>query len=72
MENYEHNHPHGKKIINRLARISGHTQAVKRMAEEGKECSDILIQIAAVRSALNSVGMLILEDHINHCLLHAT
>ncbi len=54
-----------------MARIVGHTQAIKRMYEEGKECSDILIQIAAVRSALNNVGRLILEDHINHCVLAA-
>ncbi|WP_432664541.1 metal-sensing transcriptional repressor [Wukongibacter baidiensis] len=66
-----HFHPQEKKIINRLARIEGHTKAIKRMAEEGKECSEILIQIAAVRSALNNVGKLILQDHINHCIIHA-
>jgi len=67
----EHNHPQRKQIINRMARIVGHANAVKRMCEEGKECSEILIQIAAVRSALNNVGKLILEDHVNHCVLEA-
>lgn len=67
----EHNHPQQKQIINRMARIIGHAEAIKRMCEEGKECSEILIQIAAVRSALNNVGKLILEDHINHCILEA-
>ncbi len=67
----EHNHPQQKQVINRMARIIGHAEAVKRMCEEGKECSEILIQIAAVRSALNNVGKLILEDHINHCIVEA-
>jgi len=67
----EHNHPHNKQIINRMARIIGHAEAVKRMIEEGQECSEILIQIAAVRSALNNAGKLILKDHINHCILEA-
>jgi len=67
----EHNHPHSKQIINRMSRIIGHAEAVKRMIEEGQECSEILIQIAAVRSALNNTGKLILKDHINHCILDA-
>lgn len=65
------NHPHQKQIINRMARIIGHAEAIKRMLEEGKECSEILIQIAAVKSALNNTGKLILQDHINHCILEA-
>lgn len=68
---YEHNHPQQKQVINRMSRIIGHAEAVKRMIEEGKDCSEILIQIAAVRSALNNVGKMILEDHINHCVLEA-
>ena len=54
-----------------MAKIVGHAGAIKRMCEEGKECSEILIQIAAVRAALNNVGKLILEDHINHCVIEA-
>lgn len=64
-------HPHNKQVINRMSRIIGHAEAVKRMIEEGKECDEVLIQISAVRSALNNVGKLILEDHINHCLIEA-
>ncbi len=67
----EHNHPHKKQFINRMARIAGHAEAIKRMSEEGKDCSEILIQIAAVRSALNNAGKLLLEDHINHCIVEA-
>ncbi len=66
-----HDHPNKKIVINRLARIIGHLEGVKRMVEDDTDCSDILIQISAVRSALNNTGKVILEDHINHCLIHA-
>jgi len=67
----EHNHPQSKAVINRLSRVIGHLEAVKKMAEEGRDCSEILIQISAVRSALNNVGKIILEDHISHCVVNA-
>ncbi|ABR49155.1 protein of unknown function DUF156 [Alkaliphilus metalliredigens QYMF] len=67
----KHKHPNQKQIINRMSRIIGHSQAIKRMLEEEKECSEILIQIAAVKSALNNMGKLILKDHINHCIVEA-
>lgn len=67
----EHVHPSQKKVIDRLSRITGHTAAIKRMVEEGRDCSEILIQIAAVKSALTNVGKLILDDHISHCLVNA-
>ncbi|QNO15340.1 metal-sensing transcriptional repressor [Alkalicella caledoniensis] len=67
----EHKHPNQKQIINRMARVIGHSEAIKRMLEEEKECGEILIQIAAVKSALNNVGKLILKDHINHCIIEA-
>jgi len=54
-----------------MSRIIGHAEAVKRMIEEEKECDEILIQISAVRSALNNIGKLILEDHIKHCVVQA-
>ncbi|MGI6451498.1 MAG: metal-sensing transcriptional repressor [Desulfitobacteriia bacterium] len=49
----------------------GHLEGIKRMVDNDEDCSDILIQLSAVRSALNSTGKLILSDHINHCLIHA-
>jgi len=67
----DHNHPQSKAVINRLSRVIGHLEAVKKMAEEGRDCSEILIQISAVRSALNNVGKIILEDHISHCVVNA-
>lgn len=66
-----HKHPNHKQLINRMSRIVGHSEAIKKMLEEEKECSDILIQIAAVKSALNNVGKLVLKDHMNHCIVEA-
>lgn len=67
----EHNHPNQKKVINRMSRAIGHAEAIKRMIEEGKDCSEVLIQIAAVKSAFNNIGKLVLKDHINHCIVEA-
>ena len=72
-----HNHSHGhthtqtKVVINRLARAIGHLEHVKHMVEEGKDCSEVLVQLAAVRSALNSTAKIIIKDHIEHCIAHA-
>jgi len=55
-------------IIKRLRRIEGQVKGIQKMIEEGKYCGDILIQISAVRSAMNSVGGLILENHMKDCL----
>jgi DNA-binding FrmR family transcriptional regulator len=66
-----HVHEHHQDVINRLARIEGHTRAIKRMVEEGTSCPDVLVQLAAIRSALDSVGRIILEDHIKSCMVTA-
>lgn len=68
-----HNHPHQEtqKIINRMSRAIGHMESIKRMVEEGRDCSEVLIQLAAVRSAINNVGKILLQDHINTCVLQA-
>ena len=58
-------------VINRLSRAIGHLEAVKRMAEEGRDCSELLVQLAAVRSALNATSRIILKDHIAHCIVDA-
>ncbi len=70
----EHHHPphmQTKAVMNRLARISGHVDAIKRMVEDGRDCSEILIQLAAVDSAVISVSKVILKDHIDHCIVDA-
>ena len=72
-----HHHHHGhvhenqKAVVNRLARAIGHLEKVKRMVEEGYDCSEVLVQLSAVRSALNNTGKIILEDHLRHCIVDA-
>ena len=72
-----HSHGHGhvhenqKAVVNRLARAIGHLEKVKRMVEEGYDCSEVLVQLAAVRSALDNTGKVILKDHMRHCLVDA-
>lgn len=63
-----HTHTQTKAVVNRLARAIGHLESVKRMVEEGRDCTDVLIQLAAVRSALNNTAKIILKDHIEHCI----
>ena len=66
-----HTHTQTKAVINRLARAIGHLESVKRMVEDGRDCAEVLIQLAAVRSALNNTAKIILKDHIDHCLADA-
>lgn len=58
---HTHSHEHTKEVSNRLARAIGHLQKVKQMVENGDDCSDVLIQLAAVKSALNNTGKVILK-----------
>lgn len=58
-------------LLKRLRRIEGQVRGVQRMVEEDKYCVDILVQIAAVRSALDRVGLLLLEDHTRGCVARA-
>ncbi|MGN1404538.1 MAG: metal-sensing transcriptional repressor [Ruminococcus sp.] len=68
---HTHEHENTKAVINRLSRAIGHLESVKKMVEDGRDCSEVLIQLAAVKSAINNTGKLILKDHINHCVVHA-
>lgn len=71
MEHHTHGHTKTEKVINRLSRAIGHLESIKNMVEERRDCTEILIQIAAVKSAVNNVGKLILQDHIQHCVVDA-
>ena len=66
-----HVHENQKAVLNRLARAIGHLEKVQRMVEEGYDCSEVLIQLAAVRSALDNTGKVILQDHLRHCMVDA-
>ncbi len=70
---HEHTHTHEntKAVLNRLSRAIGHLESVKRMVEDGRDCSEVLIQLSAVKSAINNTGKIILQDHIEHCLVDA-
>lgn len=78
---YDHTHPHShahshthtqtKAVANRLSRAFGHLESVKRMVQDGRDCSEVLMQLAAVRAALNNTAKIILKDHIGHCLVDA-
>ena len=68
---HEHTHANTKAVLNRLSRAIGHLQSVRQMVEDGRDCSEVLIQLAAVRAALNNTGKVILKDHIEHCIVDA-
>ena len=74
-EAHSHSHPHvhesKKNVVNRLARAIGHLEKVKRMVEDDCDCAEVLIQIAAVRAAIENTGKVILQDHIQHCIVNA-
>lgn len=60
-----------RQIINRLSRIEGHVRGIKTMVNEHRPCPEVLNQIAAVRGAISSVAKIILEDHLEECLIRA-
>ena len=67
----EYGYKHSKNIVNRLARIEGHVRSVKEMVEEGRECSEILTQLAAVHQAIENTTKAFLNVHMEHCVNRA-
>lgn len=68
---HTHSHTQTQAVLNRLSRARGHLDSVRRMVERGDDCADVLIQLSAVISALNSTAKVILKDHMEHCILDA-
>ncbi|WP_454969765.1 metal-sensing transcriptional repressor [Eubacterium sp.] len=68
---HHHSEEHRREVSNRLARAIGHLQKVKQMVDDDEDCSDVLVQLAAVKSAINNTGKVILKDHMEHCIVHA-
>ena len=70
-----HHHVHDpaekKRQLNRLSRIIGHLEFVRKMLENDEDCSAVLMQISAAKSALNGLGKQIISEHITHCITHA-
>ena len=68
---HAHSHTQTKTVINRIARAVGHLTAVRNMVEEERDCTEVLVQLAAVRSAINGICEVILKDHLEHCIVDA-
>ena len=68
---HKHSHAHTKAVLNRMSRLIGHLESIKTMVEQGRDCSEVLVQLSAVRSAINGVSKIILKDHMEHCIVDA-
>lgn len=74
---HEGNHPHLhseesiRRVVNRLSRIEGHIRGIKTMVQSDRPCPDVLVQIAAVRGALDRVARMILDEHLTQCVARA-
>ena len=68
---HTHSHTQTKAVLNRLSRAIGHLESIRRMVEDGRDCSEVLIQLSAVKSAINNTAKVILQDHIEHCIVDA-
>jgi CsoR family transcriptional regulator, copper-sensing transcriptional repressor len=60
-----------KKIANRLHRIEGQVRGIEKMVDEDRYCIDVLTQVAAVKTALDSLALQLLEGHVSHCVADA-
>ncbi|MGJ5629923.1 metal-sensing transcriptional repressor [Nostoc sp. CALU 1950] len=67
-----HSHVHSeeslRRIVNRLSRIEGHVRGIKAMVQQSTPCPDVLLQIAAVRGALDRVARIVLDEHLTECI----
>ena len=57
-----------KNVLNRLKTIKGHIAGIEKMVEDGKCCDDILLQIAAIKSSVHKVGLMIMEENMMDCI----
>ena len=58
-------------LLTRLSRIEGQVRGIARMVDDGKYCIDVLTQVSATSRALQSVALMLLDDHMSHCLVEA-
>ena len=58
-------------LVTRLKRIEGQVRGLQRMIEDDTYCIDVITQVSATTKALQSVALLLLEDHLGHCVAHA-
>jgi CsoR family transcriptional regulator, copper-sensing transcriptional repressor len=64
-------HQSTKAVLTRLSKATGQLNGVRRMVEDRRDCAEVLIQLEAVRSAVNSICRIILIEHIDHCIVNA-
>ncbi|MFC4769103.1 metal-sensing transcriptional repressor [Effusibacillus consociatus] len=57
------------EVVSRLSKIEGHVRGIKKMAEDGRSCEELLLQISAIKSAITNVGRVILEDYLEDCVV---
>lgn len=68
---HTHSEEEKRAVVNRLSRAIGHLEKVRDMVKRDTDCSEVLIQLAAVKAAVNNTGKVILKNHIDHCITHA-
>ena len=68
---HQHSHTQTKAVLNRMARLIGHLESIKHRIEDGRDCSEVLVQLSAVDSAIKGVSRIILKDHLEHCIVDA-
>lgn len=74
---HEHAHGHGhshspehqRSVLNRMSRILGHMEATRKMVESERDCSEILLQLSAIESAIKSVSRVIIKEHLKTCIV---
>lgn len=70
-----HAHVHSeeslRRIVNRLSRVEGHIRGIKSMVQDSRPCPDILVQLAAVRGAIDRIGRMVLDEHLSECISRA-
>jgi len=64
-------HSQKKRQMNRISRMVGHLEHVKKMIDNDEDCAQVLIQLSAIRSAMNGLGKEIIREHLDHCITHA-
>lgn len=74
-DRHSHVHVHSeeslRRLVNRLSRIEGHIRGIKTMVQESRPCPEVLLQVAAVRGALDRVARIVLDEHLTECLARA-
>ena len=70
---HDHGHAHTqtKQVLKRIHNIIGHMQGISDMVESGRDCSEVLMQLSAVKASLRKLKVIILKDHVEHCIVDA-